>query len=133
MVDRGGAPASAVRRGFSLEGRWIYSSRDEHYGPPYGPGDFSSLDRIAALEADVRIQPRLTARLGGLYDRVTVSQVGNTPFSWGSRTESRAYVGLYARFGRVTVSGVECIELDPEPYDVWFVHDKGFLHMQTTF
>jgi hypothetical protein len=29
--------------------------------------------------------------------------------------------------------GIEGIELDPEPYDVWLVHDKGFLQMQTRF
>jgi hypothetical protein len=28
---------------------------------------------------------------------------------------------------------IEGIELDPEPYEVWWVHDKGFLHLQTTF
>ena len=25
------------------------------------------------------------------------------------------------------------IELDPEPYEVWWVHDKGFLQLQATF
>ena len=34
---------------------------------------------------------------------------------------------------RVSVSGVEGIELDPEPYPVWFVHDKGFLQLQAPF
>jgi hypothetical protein len=29
--------------------------------------------------------------------------------------------------------GDEGIELDDEGYEVWFVHDKGFLHLQTTF
>ena len=55
------------------------------------------------------------------------------PFSWGTRNESRAYVGVSARFGRVRLDGVEGIELDPEGYEVWFVHDKAFLQFQTTF
>ena len=54
-------------------------------------------------------------------------------FTYGTRNESRAYLGLMARFGRVWLSGVEGIELDPEPYEVWHHHDKGFLQLQTTF
>jgi hypothetical protein len=27
----------------------------------------------------------------------------------------------------------EGVELDAEPYEVSFHHDKGFLHLQTTF
>jgi hypothetical protein len=53
--------------------------------------------------------------------------------SYGSRTESRAYVGLSARFGQVSVYAVEGLELDPEPYEVWLIHDKAFLHLQTAF
>jgi hypothetical protein len=33
----------------------------------------------------------------------------------------------------VSLQAIEGIELDHEPYDVWFIHDKGFLHLQTTF
>ena len=63
-----------------------------------------------------------------------MARSGTTPrVNYGSRHESRAYFGLDARFGRVRVSGVEGIELDPEPYEVWFHHDKGFLALQTTF
>jgi hypothetical protein len=85
-------------------------------------------------EATVALTDALHARVGAMHDRVTISQIGPYhPTSYGTRVESRAYVGLSARIGRVWVSGVEGIELDPEPYDVWFVHDKGFLHLQATF
>ena len=44
-----------------------------------------------------------------------------------------AYIGLALRFGRVRIAGIEGIELDPEHYEVWLVHDKGFLQQQMTF
>ena len=73
-------------------------------------------------------------RLGGLFDRASVSKSSDTGYtSHGTRNESRAYFGLVARFGRVSLSGVEGIELDPESYEVWHHHDKGFLSLQTTF
>ena len=115
------------------EARFLYQSRDQDWGPPVGPARFGAIDRLIALETRVAMTPRLTARVGGLFDRITVDRVGNTPFSYGTRNESRAFVGVIARFGRVSLSGVEGIELDPEPYDVWGVHDKGFLQMQATF
>jgi hypothetical protein len=69
-----------------------------------------------------------------MYDRIGIARAGVDPFfTYGSRKESRAYLGLDARFGRVSVSGVEGIELDQEPYEVTFHHDKGFLRLQTTF
>ena len=90
---------------------------------------------MLALESTIRLSPRMSLRTGVLHDRITIAKVGQTPdFTYGTRVESRAYVGLLARFGRVSVSGIEGIELDPEPYDVPFgLHDKGFLHLQTTF
>ena len=42
-------------------------------------------------------------------------------------------VGFQARFGKVQVQVLEGIELDSEPYEVAFHHDKSFLHLQTTF
>jgi hypothetical protein len=53
--------------------------------------------------------------------------------TYGTRKESRAYLGLIARFGRVSIQGVEGIELDHEPYEVTLWHDKGFLQLQSTF
>ena len=71
------------------------------------------------------------ARVGGFHDRITVAHAGI--FSYGTRIESRAYLGAWMRFGQVAISAVEGIELDPEPYAVWFVHDKAFLGIQSTF
>ena len=119
----------------TLETRWLYQERGQHYGPPLGPSMFQAEDRMLAFESTIRLNPRMSLRAGALHDRITIAKVGQTPdFSYGTRVESRTYVGLLARFGRVSVSGIEGIELDPEPYEVPFgLHDKGFLHLQTTF
>jgi hypothetical protein len=68
-----------------------------------------------------------------LFDRATVDRTGETGTSHGGRNESRAYVGLALRFGRLSVTATEGIELDPESYEVWNHHDKGFVQLQTTF
>jgi hypothetical protein len=114
--------------------RWLYQARTEVYGPPPGPGRFDGLDRIAQLEVSHRFATALSARAGALYDRVAFSRSGTTPYTSEPREkESRAYVGLEARFGKVSVEGVEGIELDAEPYQVVWHHDKGFLKLQCTF
>ncbi|OGF04779.1 MAG: hypothetical protein A2W00_00635 [Candidatus Eisenbacteria bacterium RBG_16_71_46] len=118
----------------TAEARWLYQRRTQDHRPPLGPATFDAIDRTFVFETTVRVAPTLAARLGGIYDRITVAQTGAwRAFTYGTRNESRAYLGLIARFGRVSVQGVEGIELDPEPYDVWLVHDKGFLQLQTTF
>jgi hypothetical protein len=128
----------ALRKTFgdqlTAESHYFYIVRDTRHGPPFGPSNFGGIDRMVTLEGTYAFTPRFAARAGGLYDRIGIGEDGpyHVP-SYGTRTESRAYIGLIARFGRVAVSGVEGIELDPEPYDVWFVHDKGFLQLQTTF
>ena len=89
---------------------------------------------MLGVEANWIAMPSLVMRFGGLYDRISVAQSGVVyQQSYGTRTESRLYVGLTAQLGRIRVSGVEGIELDPEPYEVWGVHDKGFLHLQASF
>jgi hypothetical protein len=111
-----------------------YGARRAEYRPPVGNGDFSALDRIAQAEAAWTFSDRLTMRVGAMYDRVGAGRSG--PVRWPTEPrvkESRAYLGLAARFGRVRVAGIEGIELDTEPYEVWHHHDKGFLQMQTTF
>lgn len=118
----------------TLEGRWFYQDRRQAHEVPRGPGWFSGIDRVLGVEAEWAALSNVDVRLGALYDRASVAQRGVIfQPSHGSRTESRMYVGLTARFGRISVSGVEGIELDPEGYDVWAVHDKGFLHLQATF
>ena len=95
------------------------------------------MDRVLQAEAVWRAHARFALRVGGLYDRITVAETGSPPprpfGTYGSRTESRAYLGLMARFGRVSLQVIEGIELDPEPYEVALAHDKGFLQLQTTF
>ena len=114
--------------------RWIYQSRTEVYGPPVGPGRFDGLDRIAQLELARDFAPGWALRAGALYDRVGFARSGGTLFSSEPREkESRAYIGLMARFGKVSVEGIEGIELDREPYEVTFHHDKGFLKLQAVF
>ena len=132
---------TAVRRRvtprLSAEARWLYQGRTQTHAPPDGPRRFTGIDRMLQGEALWRASDRLKLRVGGLYDRITITQTGLPPAvpikTYGSRKESRAYVGLIARFGRVDLQGVEGIELDHEPYQVSFVHDKGFLQLQTTF
>lgn len=118
----------------AVEARGIYQDRDQHHAPPTGPGGFGAIDRMVGLEIAWAARPSLRVRAGGLYDRISVAQSGVTfQSSYGTRTESRAHVGLELRFGRVRISGIEGIELDPEPYEIWAVHDKGFLQLQTEF
>ena len=123
-----------LRPRLSAEARWLYTDRTETWGIPTGPGRFRSIDRALQVESVWHAAPVFALRVGGLYDEITVARAGTMPTgSYGSRHESRAYFGLDVRFGRVNVAGVEGIELDPEPYEVWFHHDKGFLQLQTRF
>jgi hypothetical protein len=116
------------------EVRWHYQERTQVHAPPIDPARFDAVDRVIQLEAGWSPSSTLGFRLGGLHDRIGVVHSGVTaPFSFGSRTESRAYLAVMARFGRMSLQLVEGIELDPEPYEVWAVHDKGFVQIQTTF
>jgi hypothetical protein len=121
-------------RTVAIEGRWLYVDRMQSYRPPLADARFHAIDRTLQLEARWAARSDLIVRLGGLFDRVGIYKSGDTGHAtYGSRNESRAYFGLLARFGRVSLSGIEGIELDPEPYEVWHHHDKGFLSLQTTF
>jgi len=115
---------------------YLYQVRDTRRAPPIGPATFGAVDRLVQGELRWQPHPRIAGRAGGMYDRITIGESGPAQFhpnTEGTRNESRGYLGLDVRFGRVLVSGVEGIELDPEPYPVWAWHDKGFLAMQTTF
>jgi hypothetical protein len=128
------AARRAAGRDVTVEGRWLYMDRMQSYRPPLADSRFHAIDRTLQLEARWAARPQLIVRLGGLFDRVGVHESRDTGrFSHGTRNESRAYFGFVARFARVSVSGIEGIELDPERYEVWHHHDKGFLLLQTTF
>lgn len=129
---------AALRRAISLrvtaEARWVYQDRTQDWHPTLGDGWFHAIDRMPMAEVAWQAHERVLARFGTMYNRVGVAKEGLIPaFTWGTRKESRLFLGLQVRFGKVLVQGVECVELDHEPYEVSFHHDKGFLHMQTTF
>jgi len=116
-----------------LEARCLYQSRTEFAGPPVGAAYLQVDDRLLNLEWTRGFGASVQTRLGGLYERVGVGRANPVRSSFGTRSESRLYVGLELRLGRVRVAGIEGVELDDEPYDVRIVHDKGFLQLQTAF
>ncbi|MBI1799925.1 MAG: hypothetical protein HYR73_09620 [Candidatus Eisenbacteria bacterium] len=119
---------------WSALARYLYQSRTQLYGAPDGPGRFDALDRIVQIELGRAFDEHWRLRGGLLYDRVAFARQGVTPWTSEAREkESRAYVTLQGRFGRVSVEGTEGIELDHEPYEVVWHHDKGFLKLQSTF
>jgi hypothetical protein len=129
-----GAVRRALTPSVHAEFRFFYQERAQDWRPPLADASFRGFDRMSAGEIDWRAREDWLLRLGLLYDRINIIRYGNVPaFSWGTRRESRAFIGLQARFGRIRVQGIEGIELDTEPYVVSFHHDKGFLHLQTTF
>jgi hypothetical protein len=124
----------ALRGRVTLEAHWLYADRMQSYRPPLADARFHAIDRVFQLEARWAQRPSFILRLGGIADRVGVARTAPTGIlGQGTRWERRAYVGLIARTGRVRWAGVEGIELDHEPYSVWFHHDKAFVMMQTGF
>jgi len=114
--------------------RYVYQQRTQVWRPPIANHLLDVIDRMPWAEAGFRTPANSYTRVGFMRDRVTVSGIPWQPvYTEGTRLETRAYVALQLRFGRVQVEGIECIELNREPYDVAFIHDKGFLHFQTTF
>jgi hypothetical protein len=129
-----GAVRRRIGSAWTAEARGAYQERDENWQPPVADAEFLAIDR--GLAAELAGEPRKNwhVRVGLMHDRIGVEQQGSVPvFTWGTRKESRAYLGLEALFGRVRVQGIEGIELDAEPYEVTFHHDKGYLQLQTTF
>ncbi len=120
-------------RDLALEARWLYLDRMQSQRAPLPVLDFHAVDRVLQLEARWVPRAGLALRAGGLFDRVSVDQTGDGRPRHGARNESRAYVGLALRFGRLSLTATEGIELAPERYEVWNHHDKGFLQLQTTF
>jgi hypothetical protein len=120
-------------RDVSVEARWIYIDRMQSQRAPLPALAFHALDHLVQLEARWAPRADLAVHAGGLFDRVRVDRDDDAGPFHGARNESRAYVGLALRFGRLSVTGTEGIELDPERYEVWHHHDKGSLQLQTTF
>jgi len=147
-LDRPLAPLAHYRRQWSVEAatrldlarsrtgiewRYLYQSRTEFAGRVPTAVYLQVDDRFFNLDLIREFAPWVSARVGGSYARLGVARANFTDYNYGTRSESRLYVGLAVRFGRVRIAGIEGVELDDEPYDVRFVHDKGFLQLQTTF
>ena len=135
-LSAGKAPAADRRRAFGgatvAEARWIYQEATERSDPPYASRRLATVDRLLQLEAR-RGFGNWSLRAGVLHDRITVGESGDPLQGFDTRIESRGFFGLGLRMGSATLDVVEGFELDPEPYDVWGVHDKAFLHFQTRF
>ncbi len=117
--------------------RWYYQERTQVYRPPLANATFTAIDRMPAIEGEFPARWGLALRSGYMRNRVTVTDPDHAPLSpyytFGTRIENRAYISIGKQFGRVRLQGTECIELDREIYPVAFHHDKGFIHLQTTF
>jgi hypothetical protein len=117
------------------EARVLYQDRTQQHAPPIDPPRFVAVDRAFQLETMWTPSTWLGLRFGALHDRITMQQsaISTSVYSWGTRTEKRLYLGVILKAGRVSLQGIEGIELDHEPYEVVGVHDKGFLQLQATF
>ena len=114
--------------------RYFYMDRTEVWRPPIANSMLNVIDRAALVESWFHGPWELGIHVGAWRDRVTVTgDVWELAKSEGTRYEDRAFFSLQKLFGRVRLQGIEGIELDKEPYQVTFHHDKGFLQLQTTF
>lgn len=125
----------------SLSLRYFYQERTQVWRPVLVDA-LGIIDRMPMIEGSFRAKWDLGVRVGYMRNRITVSGNGGAPMfiyggsqflTFGSRYENRAFFSLQKRFGRVEIQGTEGIELDKETYPVTFHHDKGFIHIQTTF
>jgi hypothetical protein len=121
--------------------RFFYQERTQVWEPVL-PTPLGVIDRMPMIESSFRAKWDFGMRVGYMRKRVTVSGYpggpnfifGGAKFpTFGSRYENRAFFSLQKQFGRVRIEGTEGIELDHETYPVTFHHDKGFIHIQTTF
>jgi hypothetical protein len=118
----------------SLSLRYFYQERTQVWRPPISNTTLGVIDRMPMVESSFRGIWNTGMRVGYMRNRVTVTQDGIPPTStYGTRFENRLFFSLQKQFGRVRIQGTEGIELDREPYPVTFHHDKGFIHIQTTF
>lgn len=129
-----GALSRTIGEHGRLTFRFVYQERAQVWRPPIRNNTLAVIDRMPMVESAFQAPFHTRARVGLMRNRVTVTGV-DRDFTWteGDRLETRAFVALQVRFGRVLIQGTECLELNREAYDVAFIHDKGFLHFQTTF
>ena len=116
--------------------RYFYQDRVQVWRPPLGNATLAVIDRMVMAEGSFRGPWALGIRVGGMHDVIGVEDKGGIPVTastMNSRHENRAFFSLQKLFGKVLIQGTEGIELDQEPYEVTFHHDKGFIQLQTTF
>ncbi len=129
-----GALSRQVGRHGRVTLRYFYQERTQVWRPPISNATLDVIDRMPMVEGAFRAPLDMHARVGFMRNRITVVDAIRSPVStWGTRVETRAFLSLQKRFGRVRLQITECLELDRELYDVAFIHDKGFVHIQTTF
>ena len=118
----------------SIALRYFYQERTQVWRPPISDASLGIIDRMPMIEGSFRAKWDFGVRVGFMRNRVTVVDPNGVPgYTEGTRVETRAFFSLQRTFGRVRLEGTEGIELDREPYQVVFHHDKGFVHIQTTF
>ena len=114
--------------------RYYYMDRTQVWRPPVADVTLNIIDRCVMLDSWFKAPWAMGVRLGAMRDRVTVWRDNGIPLeTTGTRHETRAIIALQKLFGKVRVQIIEGIELDHEPYEVSFHHDKGFFQLQTTF
>jgi hypothetical protein len=114
--------------------RYFYMDRTAVWRPPIANSSLGVIDRMVMLDSWLQAPWGVGVWVGGMRDRVTVSQIGFIPLQTpGTRHETRAFISLHKQFGRLRLQGIEGIELDHETYEVSFHHDKGSFQLQTTF
>ena len=129
-----GALTRALGARARLTARFIYQERTQVWRPPISNSSLDVIDRMPMVEAAFPVPFDFFGRAGFMRNRITaVPNILVPVWTWGTRVETRAFVALQKRFGRVHLQGIECIELDREQYDVAFIHDKGFLQLQILF
>lgn len=129
-----GSLIQAIGEQGHVAAHYYYMDRTEVWRPPIANSELGVIDRCVMVDSWFKGPWSVGVWLGGMRDRVTVvGDVWDLAKSEGTRYEDRAFISLHKRFGRVWLQGIEGIELDKEPYQVTFHHDKGQIQLQTTF
>jgi len=128
--------AADLGRRTTITGTFLYGERFQDYTPAPQPTLFASIDRMVEIRGDMVLSSRVSANVGLMREHLVIDQEGSLVgriTSPGTRYEDRALLGVEARFGNLWVAATEGLELDHEPYQVWFIHDKAFFQLMARF
>jgi hypothetical protein len=134
-----GSVTQAVGENAHVAVRYFYMDRTQVYRPPIADATLNVIDRCVMIDSWFDGPWGLGFHVGGMRDRVTVWSDKTIPlytpplYTHGTRHETRVFISIQKLFGKVRVRGIEGMELDQEPYEVSFHHDKGFFQLQTAF